>query len=156
MNTSYRQISRFDYRSEKLRYLLEQNSNFGDARRITAENALTDLYIYLFETKIVETIDTAAVRQIVASLCHVVSFKVKKQLQTCRQNRFRKTAETAIHTKSKQSQSKTKYLTMYSVNISLYYSTQQYCLYFSTSQTNLPNYFFYTKNLRNTINSSKN
>ena len=29
-------------KSENLRHLSEQNSNFGDARRITTENALTD------------------------------------------------------------------------------------------------------------------
>ena len=61
MNTCYRQILLFDYISEDLRHLTEQNSNFDDVRRITTENALTDLYIYLFGTKIVETIDTTAV-----------------------------------------------------------------------------------------------
>ena len=63
MDKRYRQIAWFDYRSKNVRHLSEQNSNFDDARRITTENALTDLYIYLFGTKIVETINTAAVRQ---------------------------------------------------------------------------------------------
>ena len=63
MDKRYRQIARFDYRSKNVRHLSEQNSNFDDARRVTTENALTDLYIYPFGTKIVETINTAAVRQ---------------------------------------------------------------------------------------------
>ena len=50
----YRQIARFDYRSKNVRHLSEQNSNFDDARRITTENALTDLYIYLFGTKLLK------------------------------------------------------------------------------------------------------
>ena len=61
MNTRDCQISRFDYRYEILRHLSERNSNFADAERITTENALTDLHTYLFSTKIVETIDPAAV-----------------------------------------------------------------------------------------------
>ena len=101
VNTSYRQISRFDYRSENLRNLSEKNSDFRDARRVTTENALTDLYIYLFGTKIVETIDTAAVRQTLVTLCRAVSFKAIKQPRKCRQNRLGKIAETAIHTESK-------------------------------------------------------
>ena len=84
-----------------------ENSNFGDARRITAENVLTDLYIdlyiYLFGTKIVEMTDTAAARQTVVTLCCAVSFKAIKQPQKCRQNRFHEIIETAIHTECKQS-----------------------------------------------------
>ena len=68
MNTNYRQSLRFDHRSENVRHLSEQNSNFGDARRITTKNTLTDLYIYLFGTKIVETINTAAAPQTVVTL----------------------------------------------------------------------------------------
>ena len=125
MNTRYRQILPFDYRSENLRHLSEQNSNFGDARRITTENALTDLHIYLFGTKIVEKIDTAAARQIVMTLCRAVSFKAIKQSKKFCQNRFCKIVETAIHTDSKQSQTKNKIsFTIYSINISLHHSTQ--------------------------------
>ena len=83
INTGYRQISLFNYRSENLRHLAEQNSNFDDARRITIENALTDICIYLFRTKIVETIDTAAVRQTVVTMCRAVSFKAMKQPKKC-------------------------------------------------------------------------
>ena len=42
---------------------------------ITTENALTDLYRYLYGTKFVQAIDTATVRQTVVTLCCVVSFK---------------------------------------------------------------------------------
>ena len=54
MDKRYRQIARFDNRSKNVRHLSEQNSNFDDARRITTENALTDLYIYLFGTKLLK------------------------------------------------------------------------------------------------------
>ena len=47
--------------------------------------------------KIVEAIDTAAIRQTVVTLCRAVLFKAIKQPQKCSQNRFRKIAETAIH-----------------------------------------------------------
>ena len=92
-----------DYRYEKLE-TSEQNSNFVDAQRITTESALTDLYIYLFGTKIVEMIDTANARWTVVTLCLAVLFKAIKQLQKCLQNSFCKIAETAIHTESKQKQ----------------------------------------------------
>ena len=78
-----------------MRHLSEQNSNLGDARRITKENALTDLYIYLFGTKIVETIDETAARQTAVTLCRAVLFKAIKQPTKYRQNTFRKTAEAA-------------------------------------------------------------
>ena len=68
-----------------MRHLSEQNSNFADAQRITTDNALTGLHTYLFRTKIVETIDPAAVRQTVVTLRRVVLFKAIKR----RQNRFR-------------------------------------------------------------------
>ena len=74
--------------------------------RIATENALTDLHIYLFGTKIVEKIDTAAARQIVVTLCRPVSFKAIKQSKIFFQNRFRKIAETATRTESNQSQTK--------------------------------------------------
>ena len=93
-------------KSENLRHLSEQNPNFGDARRITTENALTDLYIYLFGTKIFETIDTAGVQQTVVEFCRAVLFKAIKTHQKCRQNRFRIIAETEIHIESQQSQTK--------------------------------------------------
>ena len=80
MNTRYCQILRFDYRSENLRYLSDQNSNFGGVRRITTEIAHADLHIYLIGTKFVETIDTAAVRQTIKSLCRALLFKAIKQL----------------------------------------------------------------------------
>ena len=54
MDKRYRQIARFDYRSKNVRHLSEQNSNFDDAGKITTENALTDLYIYLFGTKLLK------------------------------------------------------------------------------------------------------
>ena len=75
MNTCYFKILQFNYRSECLKHLSEQNTNFGNAQKITTENALTDLYIYLFGTKIIETIDMAAVQQTLLMLCHAVSFK---------------------------------------------------------------------------------
>ena len=53
-------------------------------------------------------IDLAAVQQTVVRLCCVVLSKAIKQSSKCCQNRFRKIAENAIHTKSKQSQSKNK------------------------------------------------
>ena len=109
-----------------MRHLSEQNSNLGDARRITKENALTDLYIYLFRTKIVETIDETAARQTVVTLCRAVLFKAIKQPTKYRQNTFHKIAETAMRAESKQSQTKKNILLFYSINISLYYSTQQY------------------------------
>ena len=93
-------------KSENLRHLSEQNSNFGDARRITTENALTDLYIYLSGTKIFETIDTAAVQQTVVKFCRAVLFRAIKTPQKCCQYRFHIIAETEIHTESKQSQKK--------------------------------------------------
>ena len=98
VNARYRQTLQFNYTSEKLRHLSEPNLSFGDARRTTTGNALTDLYIYLFGTKIVETIDSAAAWQTVVTLCCAILFKVTKQPQKCRQNRLRKLAETAIHT----------------------------------------------------------
>ena len=72
-----------------MRHLSEQNSNFADAQRITTENFLTDLYIYLFRTKIVEIIDPAAVPQTVVTLCRAVLFEAIKHPQKSRQNRFR-------------------------------------------------------------------
>ena len=104
VNARYRQTLQFNYTSEKLRHLSEPNLSFGDARRTTTGNALTDLYIYLFGTKIVETTDAAAARQTVVTLYGVVSFKAKKQSQKCRQIRFRKVAETAVETKSNKKQ----------------------------------------------------
>ena len=151
MNTCYRQISLFDYILEDLRHLSEQNSNFDNVRRITTENALTDLYIYLFGTKIVETIDTTAVWQAVVTLYRAVSFKAIKQPKKCRQF----WGQQYIPTPNKAKQ-KAKYLTIYSINISLYYNTQQYYQYVSTIQINSRNYLYYTKNLRKTINSRKN
>ena len=52
---------------------------FDDAQRTTTKNALTDLYICLFGSKFVETIDTAAALQIVVTLCHTFLFKATKQ-----------------------------------------------------------------------------
>ena len=70
---------------------------------------ITDRFAYLYiGTKIVETIDTTAARQTVVPLCRAVLLKATKQPQKCRQSRFRKVAETAIHIESKQSQTKNK------------------------------------------------
>ena len=74
-NTLYLQISPFDYRSDNLRHLSEQSSNFGDTRRITTENAVTVFYIYLFGNKI-ETVDTAAARQTVVTCVRLFLSKV--------------------------------------------------------------------------------
>ena len=68
MNTHYCQILRSDCRSENLRYLSDQNPNFGGVRRIATEIALADLFIYLIRIKFDEMIDTAAVRQTVKAL----------------------------------------------------------------------------------------
>ena len=43
---------------------------------------------------------------------------------------------------------KQKYFAIYSINTSLYYNTQQFCLCVSAIQKNSSNYFYYTKNLR--------
>ena len=67
-----------DYRIENLRYLSKQNPNFGDARRITTENAPTDFCSYLFWTKSVETTDTAALWKIAGTLYQDVLFKALK------------------------------------------------------------------------------
>ena len=95
-------------KSENLRHLSKQNSNFRDAWRITTENAPTDLNIYLFGTKVVETIDMAVVQQTIVTLCCAILFKAIKQPQKCLQNRFHKFAETEINTESKQIQTKNK------------------------------------------------
>ena len=44
---------------QKLATFIILNSNFGGARRVTTENALTDLYIYHIGTTFIETINMA-------------------------------------------------------------------------------------------------
>ena len=82
------------------------------------------MYIYLFGTKIVETIDTAAARQTALTLCRAVLFKAIKQPQRCHQNRFRKIAATAVDTVSKQSQTnKISYCLLHQHKPVLYHTT---------------------------------
>ena len=65
------------------------------------------MYLYI-GTKIIEKIDTTAAQQTVVMFFRAILFKAIKQPQKCRQNRFCKIAEKAIHIESKQSQTKNK------------------------------------------------
>ena len=47
--------------------------------RITRENALKDLHINLLRTKIVEMVETTAIRQTLVTLRCAASFKAKKE-----------------------------------------------------------------------------
>ena len=58
------------------------------------------MYVDLIRTKFAETIQTTSVPQILATSC-APSFKSIKQPKKIRQSRFRKSAETTIHTESK-------------------------------------------------------
>ena len=49
---------------KNLRHVSDQNLNFGGARRVTTENALKGIYIYLTGTKFIETINTAVAQQV--------------------------------------------------------------------------------------------
>ena len=94
---------------KNLRHLSDQNLNFGGAKRVTTENALKDLYIYLTETKFFE-INTAVAHKIntaVEMLCRAISFKAIKEAfslltpqKKCHQTIFCKKAEKTIHTYS--------------------------------------------------------
>ena len=91
--------------------------------RITRENALKDLQIC--KTEIVEIIDTGAVRQNLVTLCFVFSYKGKKETPKMPSIKKKIIAERAIHIEPKQSKQKSKkYLTIYSINLGLYYSTK--------------------------------
>ena len=81
------------------------------------------MQISLSRTKIVEMIHACAVWETLLALRFAISFKAKKEPPKIFSKR--KIAERAIHTESKQSQTKSKkYLTIYSINIGLYYSTK--------------------------------
>ena len=95
-----------------MRHLSEQNSNFGDARSINTENAPTDLYIYLFGAKFVETIDSTAVQQTVVTLRRAVSFKSIKQSQKCFKIDSAKLQKQQYITSPNKVKQKTKYLTI--------------------------------------------
>ena len=104
--------------------------------RTTRENAWKNLQISLSRTKIVEMIHACAVRETLLALRCAISFKAKKEPPKMFSKK-KKITERAIHTESKQSQTKSKkYLTIYSINIGLYYSTKKYYCYISTIQTN--------------------
>ena len=134
---------RFDNRLENLRKLSEQN--FCLCSKDYYRKCFTDYYIYLIRTKF----DMAAAWQTGVTLYCAVLFEAIKQplriLQSCRNGN------------THQAEKKTKKsFIIYSINISLYYSTQQYYLYVSKIQTNSRNYIYNAKHLLNTINSRKN
>ena len=121
---------------KNLRHLSDQNLNFGGAQRVTTENALKDLYIYLTETKFFE-INTAVAHKIntaVEMLCHAISLKAIKEalsLLTPKKNAIKlysvkKQRKQYIHIV--QAKSKAKYVTIHSINVSLYYSKKQLLL----------------------------
>ena len=109
MNTGYRQILRNQKTWDIYQSRIQIFCSYSKFKFwITTEYAPTDLYIYLFGTKTVETIDMAVVQQTVVTLCCTILFKAIKQPQKCLQNRFHKIAETEINTESKQIQTKNK------------------------------------------------
>ena len=92
----------------------------------------------------------AAAWQTGVTLCCAVLFEAIKQplriLQSGRNG----------NTHQAEKKNKKKSFIIYSINISLYYSTQQYYLYVSKIQTNSRNYIYYAKHLHNTVNSRNN
>ena len=69
-------------------FIIAEFKFLGNARRITTENALTDLYIYLFGTKFLEMTDTAAVWQTIVTLCCAVLFEAINNPPKCDENRI--------------------------------------------------------------------
>ena len=73
--------------------------------RIIRENALKNLQINLFGTKIVEMIGTTAVRQTLVTLCYTALFKAKNEptkMPSKKKKKKKKKTEKATHTESKQ------------------------------------------------------
>ena len=79
--------------------------------RATTENALRDLQIGLFGTKIVEMIETADVGQTFVILCCAASFQAKQNPRKCRQNKnCRKSNTPRVQTKPNKKQKISYYL----------------------------------------------